>query len=188
MLKKIALLFALGFILVSCGQVAEKQNESADIKLISELVAEPLAYDGQEVTIQGLITHICKHSGDKIRINQVEDADFSIMVMLQEFQPQFDPSCEGRQIKITGVLRTVVRNMDQLEEAHNHEGEEGEGCASSQEAAKKLQEKGITPDIRAFIEMKSFEYIEVSQQETGCCSKKGSSTELAEAAKSGKCC
>jgi len=184
MLKRIAAILTLGLFMASCNQVARQQTESQEVNQIAELVSEPLAFDGQEVIIQGIITHICKHGGDKIRVNQTDDNNYSIMVMLGDFQTQFDPSCEGRQIKITGVLKTMVRNPDQVEAAHHeHQGEEGHVCASSEEAAKKLMEKGITPDIRAFIEMKSFEYIEVSNHQSVCCPKKGSTGELAKVKK-----
>jgi hypothetical protein len=169
MLKKITVLAVIGLMIYSCGQVKEQEiSAGADMKLISELVSNPLEFDGEEVNFEGVITHICKHSGDKMRVNQVDDNDFSIMVMLEEFQTQFGPEFEGKRIKVLGLVKTQVMNA----EAHDHEhGEEGHSCCSSKEAAKCLHEKGITPDVRAYIELKGWEIIEVadevSEEETG---------------------
>jgi len=168
MFRKIAILSVLGVMFFSCNQAPQTTGETQVLK-ISELVAEPLGFEGKEVAFEGTITHICRHSGDKMRVNQSEDADFSIMVMLEDFQTQFSQDFEGRNVKVTGVLKTRVRNIDQLEEHHDHDhahdGEEGHECSSTEEAAKRLQERGITPDIVAFIEMKGFEIIEVAAAE-----------------------
>jgi hypothetical protein len=168
MFRKIAIIAVLGVIFYSCSQAPQPTGETQVYK-IAELVSEPLGFEGKEVTFEGTITHICRHSGDKMRVNQVEDADFSIMVMLEEFQTQFSQDFEGRKVKVTGVLKTQVRNIGELEEQHDHDhahdGEEGHECSSTEEAIKRLQERGITPDIVAFIEMKGFEIIEVAATE-----------------------
>ncbi len=187
MLKRITFIAVIGILIYSCGQVAEQSSETAEIKLISELVAEPLQYDGTEVTFQGTITHICRHSGDKMRVNQMNDADFSIMVMLEDFQSRFSPEFEGRNVKVSGVLKTRVRNIEALEQDHDHdhEGEEGHDCASTEEAVKRMQERGITPDIVAFVEMTSYEVIEVAMEEEP---QEEEPVEVAVAQKPGACC
>jgi len=186
MFRKIAILAVLVVMFYSCSQAPQTTGETQVLK-ISELVAEPLGFEGKEVTFEGTITHICRHSGDKMRVNQMEDADFSIMVMLEDFQTQFNQDFEGRNVKVTGVLKTRVRNIGQLEEQHEHDhahdGEEGHECSSTEEAAKRLQERGITPDIVAFIEMKGFEIIEVAAAEEA-----EEAIEIAEVQKSGDGC
>jgi hypothetical protein len=166
MLKRIAIFAVIGLFIYSCGQVKEQETSAtSEVKLISELVSNPLEFDGEEVSFEGVITHICKHSGDKMRVNQVDDAGFSIMVMLDEFQTQFSPEFEGKRVKVLGVLKTRVANAEEAH-THNHEGEgeEGHECASTEAAVKALQEKGITPDIRAYIELKGWEVIEVAEE------------------------
>lgn len=166
MLKKIVFIAVATMILSACNQV-QQQSDVTDNRLIKELVAEPLAYDGKEVKFEGIITHICKHSGDKMRVNQVDDADFSIMVMLEEFTPQFSADFEGKHVKLTGVLKTVVRNMETIEHNHDHDhahdGDHGHECTSTEQAVAIMQERGITPDIRAYVELKSFEITEVAE-------------------------
>lgn len=164
MWRKFAMIAIAGVFMWSCGQVAEQDSETIEMKLISELVADPLGFDGQEVSFEGTITHICRHSGDKMRVNQQDDADFSIMVMLEDFQAQINNEFEGKHVMLTGLLKTHVRNMDEGEEKHDHDhahdGEEGHACASTEEAIKRLEERGVTPDIMAYVELKSFQIMD----------------------------
>jgi pyocin large subunit-like protein len=164
MLKRNLLFVFVGLFALACNQTTTTQ-QSTDLQanLISELVAEPMSFENQEVSFEGTITHICQHSGDKMRVNQVSDADYSILVMLEEFKPQFNPSFEGKKVKCTGILKTEVVNMDQIAETHDHDhGEEGHECASTTEAVNKLKEKGVTPDIRTYIVMTGFEIVDES--------------------------
>jgi hypothetical protein len=168
MLKKIFLFAAIAGIFYSCNQTNDRTTATSDLVLISELVSEPLGFENSEVAFEGTITHICKHSGDKMRVNQLEDASYSIMVMLDEFQTQFSPEFEGKQVRVKGVLKTRIRNLDQIAENHDHDhahdSESGHECASTEEAMKRLEEKGITPDIVAFIELTGYEVIEVAEK------------------------
>ncbi len=185
MFKRIAMIAVLGVLIYSCNQ-ATQTAEEAQVKMISEMVTEPLSLEGQEVTFEGTITHICRHSGDKMRVNQLDDSDFSIMVMLEDFQTQINQDFEGRKVKVTGVLKTQVRNLDEMEHDHDHahDGEEGHECESTEEAIKMLEERGITPDVMAYIEMKGFEIIEVADTEET----EDETVEVAEATKTGEGC
>ncbi len=159
MTKKIGLVFLASFIMFACGQQAEQDSTRVfEDKTIEELVSDPMAFEDHEVSFEGLIGHICRHSGDKMRIMQPDNDAFSIMVMLGDFTPVFGPEFEGSDIKVQGVLKTQVRNIEELEDHdHDHEHEEGHACESTEAAIKRLEEKGISPDIMAYIELTSFE-------------------------------
>lgn len=182
-MKRIAIIAALITLIASCGQVQQTKTESAELNKIVELVSEPLGYDGKQVSFEGVITHICRGSGDKMRVNQIDDPDFSIMVMLEDYQTQFSPDFEGMHVKLSGVLKTQVINIDQAEHDHDHAHEDGHECSSTEEAIKRLNERGITPDVRAFVEMRSFEIVDpISEEETE------DEIEVAEVAHSGDGC
>ncbi len=182
MIKRIAIIAVMGLLIYSCGQVKEQQAETAQMNLISELVSEPLGYEGKEVKFEGVITHICKHSGDKMLVNQLNDDDFSMLVMLNDFQTQFTPEHEGKHVVLSGILKTEVLNLEAEDHDHDHahDGEEDHACSSTEEAVKRLEERGITPDIRAFVEISNFEIIEDQTQEED-----QEPVEVAEAEKSG---
>ena len=158
-MKKLFFVLLSVVILAGCG--AKTTGEAGDVsepQLISELVSNPVEFDNHTVTFEGTIGHICRNSGDKMRVVQQDDDAYSILVMLGEMASSFNPEMEGHHVVATGVLKTEVRNIDQLAEEHEHgEGEEGHGCASTEEAIAKLKEKGISADIRVYVELTSFE-------------------------------
>lgn len=169
-MKKYFLVFAAGLILASCGAGTGDQGQAVvESHTIETLASNPMDFEGKTVKFEGLIGHICHHSGDKMRIVQLDNDAFSMQVMLGDLMNQFKVEDEGREIAVTGVFKTVVRNLDALEaaEAHDHdhdhgheddhEHEDGHACSSTEEAIKRMAEKGIDPDIRPYVELLAFE-------------------------------
>lgn len=167
-MKKSAFLFVItALILSACGQQSSGKLEEAALEtsLISEIVANPMDHEDQLVRFEGTIGHICRHSGDKMRVVQQDDDAYSILVMLGDYASNFNPDFEGMEVIATGVLKAQVLNVDELNSNHNHAHEGGddhehgeeEECASTTEAIARLQERGITPDIRTYVELTAFE-------------------------------
>jgi hypothetical protein len=168
-MKKALLALFAGILMVSCGTQDARQAEAvAEEYLISGIVGNPLELEDHLVSFEGTIGHICRHSGDKMRVVQTDDEAFSILVMLGDFTPSFNPELEGRHVVATGIVKTEVRNLDALNEEHVHgedcdhedeahaEGEDHE-CASTEEAIARLKERGIDPDIRVYVELTAYE-------------------------------
>lgn len=162
-MKKFVLAILAGMILFACGPRATNQENMAETVAISTLVANPVDFEDKEVRIEGIINHICRNSGDKMRVAEPAGEGLSVLVMLGELASQFNAEFEGKEISVTGVVKTRIRNIDALETAHAHtEGEEHKhqgdhACASTTEAIEKMKAAGISPDVIAFLEIKSFE-------------------------------
>ncbi len=158
-MKKLFLILIAGFVMASCGTQTSQQAEiTLEPSLIAELVYEPLSYEGKTVQFEGVISHICQHSGDKMRVVQTTDDTYSIQVMLMDYLNQFEAGHEGHEVLVTGVMRIEVRNIDELEDEHgDHDDHDGHDCASTEEAVKRLAERGIDPDIRPYVELTAFE-------------------------------
>ncbi len=163
-MKRFFFILFAGLVMAACGNQAGQQNETeVQAYTIEQLAHEPLSFEGQTVKFEGIIGHICQHSGDKMRVVQVDNDAFSMQVMLGDLMHNFSMEHEGSLVAVTGTLKTVVRNLDALEEAeahdhdHDHEHEEGHDCASTTEAIKRMAEKGIDPDIRTYVELLAFE-------------------------------
>lgn len=170
-MKRFALALVAVFFFFGCGQQPATQEEAVIETIeIAELISNPLDFQEQTVRIEGIITHICRHSGDKMRVAEIEGDGLSVLVMLGDFAPEFNPEFEGKEVVLTGILKATIRNIDALAEGHvhgedcDHEGEEvahtEEGhdeCASTQEAIAKMKEAGIDPDIATHIQITSFE-------------------------------
>ena len=108
-------------ILTSCGtQPQQAAGTEAEDQQISAIVSDPLALEDQTVRLEGIISHVCRNSGDKMRIVQENDDAYSILVMLGDFASAIDPEMEGRKVLVTGLVKAEVVNMDALQEEHVH--------------------------------------------------------------------
>lgn len=149
MMKRLFLVVMAAMTLYSCGQQPQQQTEepAVETRQISDLVSDPMVYENQTVKFEGMIGHICRHSGDKLRLVQTTDEAYSIEVMLGEMASQFSPEMEGQQMVLVGTLKTKVANL----EDHTHEGEEE--CETTEQAIQMLKEKGVDPEITAYVEL-----------------------------------
>ncbi|MDX9928789.1 MAG: hypothetical protein RBS37_02945 [Bacteroidales bacterium] len=152
---------ALMMVLASCGQKNVKQTDTATETLpataISELVTNPVEYGDKVVRIEGVIDHMCRHSGEKMRVKE-NGSDLSIEVQLGELASEFSVELEGRSVVLEGIMKYTVGNKDQLGEAapQHQEGEE-HTCETEKAAAEALKAKGIDPSISAYINLASYE-------------------------------
>jgi hypothetical protein len=160
MKRALMLLIAVGMFYACNQQAGQMTEQPVEVRPIAELVSNPMAFEDHQVKFEGMIGHVCRGSGDKMRVVQIDQDAYSILVMLGDMAGQFNPEMEGSEVVVTGTLKTQVANMEALEEDHDHEhGHEGEdhACDSTEEAIKRLKEKGIDPDIRAYVELTNVE-------------------------------
>ena len=151
-------LMAMTFIGTSCGNKQQKsaseatteQSASSALEIDSLLAnAENLA--GQEVTIEGVCTHTCKHGAKKIFLMGSDDTK-TIRV---EAGPlgSFDTKCINAIVTVTGTLKeqrvdeAYLQNWEaklkaQTEKSH---GETAAGCDSEKKAR---GETASTPEAR----------------------------------------
>lgn len=161
-MKRFFLLMIAGLFMTACGNQPKQHTDSVvDTYTIEQLAVEPLVYEGQTVRFEGVIDHMCRHSGDKMRVAQVDNNTFSMQVMLGDMMDQFSLEHEGAEVIITGVLHTAIRNLDELEDDQHDHGDDDHdhdhACDSTEEAIKRMAEKGISPDIRPYVELIAFE-------------------------------
>ena len=87
-------LMAMTFIGTSCGN---KQQKSAS----EETTEQNLA--GQEVTIEGVCTHTCKHGAKKIFLMGSDDTQ--VIRVEAGTLGAFDPKCVNSIVRVTGTLK-----------------------------------------------------------------------------------
>lgn len=159
MLKNITYILALLLLLSSCtSNQTGNGKDLSDTEIaeagISEILADPLLFDNKTVRVEGVISHVCRHSGDKMRVLQ-DGSDLSILVMLGDLTGRFDTQSEGTRLILTGTLVTEVTNLDELE-AHSHDGEEHD-CESTRQAVEAMKAKGLDANIRTYIAIGGYE-------------------------------
>ena len=101
---------AMTFIGTSCGNKQQKsaseatteQSASSALEIYSLLAnAESLA--GQEVTIEGVCTHTCKHGAKKIFLMGSDDTQ--VIRVEAGTLGTFDPKCVNSIVRVTGTLK-----------------------------------------------------------------------------------
>ena len=101
---------AMTFIGTSCGNKQQKSaseattEQSASSALeIDSLLANAESLAGQEVTIEGVCTHTCKHGAKKIFLMGSDDTQ--VIRVEAGTLGAFDPKCVNSIVRVTGTLK-----------------------------------------------------------------------------------
>ncbi|MFO7872981.1 MAG: hypothetical protein R6U62_00670 [Bacteroidales bacterium] len=155
-MKKLFFILFAGVILVSCNsQAGGDSQDNVQSLTVEEMVQTPLDYEGQEVRFDAIISHVCTHSGDKMRVIQPDNDVYSIQVMLGDYMGQITTENEGELVTVNGTLHTEVINLDEVYD--EHEDDEDHACETTEEAISLLEEHGVDPDIHPYIELHTIE-------------------------------
>jgi hypothetical protein len=162
-MKKVLFAAIMALVIAGCGQTTTKQAEEAAatdaiaVSAIGDLVTDPLAYGDKVVRIEGVIDHMCRHSGTKMMVKGV-DSDLSVHVQLGDLASEFNVELEGKTVVLEGLFQFEVTNKAELGEdaPAKAEGEEHD-CAAEKAVAEALKAKGIDPAISPFITMTKYE-------------------------------
>jgi len=92
--------------ITACNTQTEKQESDPGdpiVLTVDEFYANPDQYIGKEISVTGLVTHVCKHGGQKLFISGSENIDF-LRIDVGEDIPEFDIEMEGTEAEFTGTL------------------------------------------------------------------------------------
>lgn len=138
------------FIAVAVLMTACDQQKTAEPKVysVSEFVTHAETLDSTEVTVMGLVDHICMGSKAKIHFVCPENHDESIKIFANEEMGVFSDTLMGKVIKVTGLVAIATKiddayldewelELETAEEGYHHdaEGEEGHEHGESAEPA-----------------------------------------------------
>ena len=145
MKKTFILLFAVAFVLFACKQ-EEKPAEQVKKVTLEEINSNKFEYKGGEVEVEGLVVHVCSHSGKKMFIAKAEDPEMKLQILTSEAISAFPKDLEGIKVKVVGTLEEEKLYMDyanKLEEELKAEAKEvkddpDHACAF-EESMKKVQ-------------------------------------------------
>ena len=157
----IAAIAALVFVGTSCGNKTQKtsqeevttveQSANSGALEIDNLLADAESLAGQEVTVEGVCTHICKHGGRKIFLMGSDDTQ-TIRVE-GGCVGKFDQKCVNSIVRVTGTLKeqrvdeAYLQNWEsQLKAKAAEKHGEGEAACSTEKKAR--GETANTPEAR----------------------------------------
>jgi hypothetical protein len=161
MYKGLFLTAVMALVIASCGPKGVKQAEvtgdAITVVAIGDLVSNPLEFGDKVVKVEGVIDHMCRHSGSKMMVKG-SDSDLSVHVQLGDLASEFSVELEGRTVVLEGLFQFEVTNKAELGEdaPEKAEGEEHD-CAAEKAVAEALKAKGIDPAISPFIKLAKYE-------------------------------
>ena len=120
-MKKIMSIFAVSLLLFSCNTNTKTKEEAKAITL------ETLATSAEElkdelVSIEGMVTHVCKHGGQKCFVLD-EDGETQIRIVPSGDIDEFKIELEGSTVAFKGVFR-VLNPVEAEEHQEDHESKE----------------------------------------------------------------
>jgi len=169
-MKKIVFLLSVIFTVISCKtdnkKVVEIEKTNAietPVLALSEFDTKAGNYINKEVTVQGIVDHVCKHGGKKILL--VTD-NGSVHITSEE---RFDEALMGSEISLTGIV--VEERIDEstcLEMEENNMNSHSEGKTNEEQL--KAQQKHIQQyrdemkaENKAYISNYSLKYVNHSK-------------------------
>lgn len=123
---------------------SDSTSENADIEkvetivLVDQLLEDPDTYVGKVVEIEGLVTHVCKHSGKRLHLTSTASNEM-IRVEATGDINQFEKELEGSDVRITGKVQKLVIDEDYLSKWENEMTSKGEDHDHSHDEEKEEQ-------------------------------------------------
>lgn len=117
-------LFLIGALAVSaagitgCGKSASQEAEVVEgnevVALsVDTISANPAAFYGDTITVEGVCSHLCKHGGKKAFILG-SDSTIMLMCVADSNLVSFAPDCPGKTLTVVGVLNPMTATRADL--------------------------------------------------------------------------
>lgn len=129
-MKRVTLLVIIAVMLSSCGQTGQSeravsQEDEKDKILtatVEEMLAEPAVYDGKEVAISGMVTHVCRHGGQKCFVVG-KDGESQLRIVPSGDIDEFKIELEGSTVAFKGTFK-VLNPVQAEEHVADHDSKE----------------------------------------------------------------
>lgn len=150
--------------MLSCNGNKDVENgqecQSAKVMNVDEMLAAAESHVGDTLTVEGLCTHVCSHSGRKMFLKGSDDSQMLRVESIELGEP-FKQECIEHNVTVKGIVKEERINEEYLkqweEELANMEqhGDGEAGCATEKKARNESDEANTTEkriaDFRAKI-------------------------------------
>lgn len=128
-MHRLAILVSVALLLGACNQTSQNKAEDTSVKeekiitaTIEELLASPAEYQDKEVAITGMVTHVCRHGGQKCFV-LAADGETQIRLVPAGDIDEFKIELEGSNLAVKGTLK-VLNPVEAEEHVEDHESKE----------------------------------------------------------------
>jgi len=141
-----SILFVLiAFMAFSCNRTEKKEGDNQEASkteqivsaTIVELLATPADYQDKEVAISGMVTHVCRHGGQKCFI-VADDGETQIRIVPGGDIDEFDIALEGSTVAFKGIFRVLNAELA-AEHVEDHDSKEHHAVEQSHSSAEKAE-------------------------------------------------
>ena len=129
------LLLSLALILASSCSSNSTQKQELISATVEELVASPVNFQEKEVAVSGMLTHVCRHGGQKCFIVG-EDGDTQVRIVPGSGIDEFSIDLEGSTVAFKGTFR-VMTTLEHEEHEQDHDSKEHHAIEMSHSKAEK---------------------------------------------------
>ncbi len=146
--------------------ITEAKPQTLNIEQVMQVAADKV---GQEVTFQGVVNHVCAHSGKRCILKNAE-GNLTLRVEATGDMEGFNKEIAGNDLLVTGILREkrlATSEIDEMETnvKDKHKGEEGgKHCSSELSNIKDMRDwmKANNKDYYAiyYVDGTSYEVVE----------------------------
>ena len=143
MTKKILFGLMAFVLMTACNNL--KSDEATPLTTAEFASQAPDLLD-KKVTIEGTIMHVCKHGGKKMFLN-----DDRVKIVVSENIASFDPSLEGSDIVLTGIIKEemVVPVLSEETEMKHKSGEKKEKEEKAEIETEEVKAEGDGEEVKA---------------------------------------
>ncbi len=144
-MQRLFILVIVAILAVSCSQSVKKEGVSPEAvqteEIVSasivELLASPADYQDKEVAVSGMVTHVCRHGGQKCFI-VADDGETQIRIVPGGDIDEFDVSLEGSTVAFKGIFK-VLNTVATEEQVEDYESKEHHAVEQSHSSAEKAE-------------------------------------------------
>ena len=111
MIRKLSGLVLLALVAFACNT---QQKDENTVFTVNSLLAEADAHIDSVIFIEGLVSHVCKHGGEKLHLMDVDSTN--IRVDAGDKIVKFDETLEGSTVIVEGYLRELRIDEEYLQE------------------------------------------------------------------------
>ena len=155
-MQRVIFLIAISALMISCNQSntseGTDQQTSLEAKVVAatveEMLAQPAEYKDKEVTVSGMVTHVCRHGGQKCFVLG-EDGETQIRIVPGGDIDEFTIDLEGSTVAFTGVFKVmeVEESVELLADYESQAHHDQEMAHSAAEKADYFVEATVFKEI-----------------------------------------
>ncbi len=112
MMKQTLFFAALALMLTACGGPKAETAQIPQMN-VTEFLSKAGEFAGQEVALEGTVTHVCKHGGKKMFIVG-SDGTSQLKITASGDIGSFDLALEGSPVVVNGTVEELVVNEEYL--------------------------------------------------------------------------